>query len=238
MKAAAFIRKLHKWVFLLISVQALLWALSGFYMVVVDLDFIHGDHLVKNQREPLPAVTPVAAESVLAGFGRVDSVSLRAIQGRPYYLVRADGSSYRFDAGTGTPVAELDAQAAKALARYYYNGDALPRRTQLITENPPQEIPARILPVWRVDFADRYGTSLYIDPVSAQLVTRRHDYWRLFDFLWMLHIMDYEAREDVHNNLLRFVALLTFAGTATGFALLYFRFRPRRPRRKLQEVGA
>ncbi|GMG86083.1 PepSY domain-containing protein [Biformimicrobium ophioploci] len=238
MRTAGFLRKLHKWLFLLVGLQALLWALSGFYMVVVDLDFIHGDHLVRNQREPLPAVTPVAAETVLVDFGRVDSVSLRAIQGRPYYLVRADGSSYRFDAGTGAPVAALDARAAKALARYYYNGDALPRRAQLIKEHPPQEIPARILPVWRVDFEDRYGTSLYIDPVSAQLVTRRHDYWRLFDFLWMLHIMDYEARADVHNNLLRFVALLVFVGTSSGIALLYFRFRPRRPRRKRQEVGA
>ena len=43
-------RWLHKWLSIVIGVQALIWAISGFYMVAVDIDFIHGDSLVRNNR--------------------------------------------------------------------------------------------------------------------------------------------------------------------------------------------
>jgi hypothetical protein len=42
---------LHKWLGLIIGLQILIWLGSGLYMVVVDIDFIHGDPLVKNMRE-------------------------------------------------------------------------------------------------------------------------------------------------------------------------------------------
>src|SRR5690348_13259275 len=42
-----FVRRTHKWLALVVGVQALLWTLTGFYMVVVHIDTIHGDHLVR-----------------------------------------------------------------------------------------------------------------------------------------------------------------------------------------------
>jgi hypothetical protein len=33
--------------------QLLIWAITGFYMVAIKLDFIHGDSLVHNLRTPL-----------------------------------------------------------------------------------------------------------------------------------------------------------------------------------------
>ena len=51
MRAVKLSRKIHKWIALIVGVQLFLWALSGFYMVVVNIDIIHGDMLVKD-REP------------------------------------------------------------------------------------------------------------------------------------------------------------------------------------------
>ena len=48
MQAARLSRKIHKWIALLLGIQLFLWALSGFYMVVVHIDTIHGDMLVRN----------------------------------------------------------------------------------------------------------------------------------------------------------------------------------------------
>ena len=48
MRPALLSRTLHKWLGLFLGLQLVLWMLSGFYMVVVDLDFIHGDPLVRN----------------------------------------------------------------------------------------------------------------------------------------------------------------------------------------------
>jgi len=101
------------------------------------------------------------------------------------------------------------------------------QRLTLITENAPLEVQTRPLPLWRADFDDWLETSLYVHPDSGELVTRRHMFWRWFDFFWMLHIMDYEAREDVNNGLLRVITGVTLVLTATGLWLVYFVFRRR-----------
>src|SRR3546814_4636791 len=41
------VRRTHKWLALVVGVQALPWTLTGFYMVVVHIDTIHGAHLVR-----------------------------------------------------------------------------------------------------------------------------------------------------------------------------------------------
>ncbi|MBB3063268.1 hypothetical protein [Microbulbifer rhizosphaerae] len=226
MKVASLARKIHKWIFLFIGIQALLWVMSGFYMVVVNLDFIHGDHLVKNQNEPI-SILPAQlypTEKLLQRFGTVESIALKSIQQRPHYVVHEANGAHLVDAISGTEIPPVDRATAISLAEYYFSGNQPAASAQLIEENPPSEIQSRPLPLWRIDFDDRFGTSFYIDPQTAQLVTRRHDYWRAFDFFWMLHIMDYEAREDVNNWLLRSVTLFSLTSVLAGFLLLFYSF--------------
>ena len=54
-----------------------------------------------------------------------------------------------------------------------------------------------------VRFAEPKARVLVYHKPTGELVTRRHELWRVFDFVWMLHIMDYDTREDVNNPLLR-----------------------------------
>ena len=226
MKSASLSRKVHKWLFLLVGLQALLWTLSGSYMVVMDLDFIHGDQLVKNLHEPLPAdlgeLAPTRA--VLEQFEEVRSIQLKALQGKPYYVVITSDGAHLNDAHSGVVMPPVDRERARALAEHYYAGELPAASVERIENNPPSEIGAHRLPLWRVNFDDRYGTSLYIDPNTAALVTRRHDYWRAFDFMWMLHIMDYEARENIHNPLLLIVTIVSLTGVLAGLILLFYSF--------------
>lgn len=57
MAPARLSRTLHKWLALVVGAQALLWIASGFHMVVVDLDLIHGDTLVRNLATRQPGTT-------------------------------------------------------------------------------------------------------------------------------------------------------------------------------------
>ena len=54
---------------------------------------------------------------------------------------------------------------------------------------------------------------------------RRNDMWRLFDFFWMLHIMDYQEREDFNHPLLIGAAGLALSVVIFGMALLFIRIR-------------
>jgi exosortase/archaeosortase len=80
------------------------------------------------------------------------------------------------------------------------------------------------LPVWRVNFADEEETSLYVSMTEARVVARRSEKWRLFDFFWMLHIMDYEERHDFNNPLLITFSVSALLFAFSGIFLLFFRF--------------
>jgi uncharacterized iron-regulated membrane protein len=49
----------------------------------------------------------------------------------------------------------------------------------------------------------------------------RNDKWRVFDFLWMLHTMDYNGRDNFGNILLRAFSIFGLVTVLSGF-LLYF----------------
>jgi hypothetical protein len=49
----------------------------------------------------------------------------------------------------------------------------------------------------------------------------RNDKWRVFDFLWMLHTMDYESRDEIGNLLLRLFSILGLITILSGFALYF-----------------
>lgn len=231
MRPALLSRTLHKWLGLLVGLQLVLWTVSGFYMVVVDLDFIHGDPLVRNLR------SPIATEQAKVGFVQIaqlhpsaTQISLRALPifPAPVYEVSTGTGKVLIDAGSGRVLSPLPDDKIQALASSYYAGSGTLRSVALLTGTPPLEIQTRALPLWRADFDDRLDTTLYIHPDTGALVTRRHRFWRWFDFLWMLHIMDYEQRTDVNNTLLRVTSIVSLIGVASGVWLLYFSFK-RRP---------
>jgi len=50
--------------------------------------------------------------------------------------------------------------------------------------------------------------SLYLEPWTGEILARRTSRWRVFDFFWMLHIMDFDTRDDFNHPLLQAAALL------------------------------
>ena len=103
-KIAFKLRQWHKWLSLAIGGQVLLWLASGVYMVVVDLDFIHGDHLVTNMTEIIeagdePAVT---FAEIVSEYPDATSITLANWVGRPVYRVTSDEGLKLVDAAGST----------------------------------------------------------------------------------------------------------------------------------------
>lgn len=241
MTAARLSRVGHKWLALVVGLQFVLWTASGVYMVVVDLDFIHGDSLVRNLATTIElghSIVPV--DSLRSARTDINAISLRGLpdDGSPVYEVVTAHGSYLVDARTGRTISPLARGRVIELARAYYAGRAAVRGVTLIATEAerPSELQGRPMPLWRVDFGDWLDTSLYLHPDTGRLVTRRHRFWRWFDFLWSLHIMDYETRSDVNNWLLRVATILGVTTAATGLWLTYFSFGflQRRPGRRVR----
>ena len=96
-------------------------------------------------------------------------------------------------------------------------------------EQAGTEYRGRDLPLWRVRLDDTRGTALYVDPFTAEVVARRNHYWRVFDWMWMLHIMDYRQRSDFNHPLLLIFAATTLAFVLSGATLLMTSWRRSRP---------
>lgn len=225
-------RSVHKWLALLVGAQALAWIASGFYMVVVDIDFIHGDTLVRNlSTPPPPADTWHPVAEVQARYPGIEKLRIKGLPGgeRPLYEVLTAGGIVLLDGVSGTRLSPLDRGTVAALARHYYAGRGALEGLELLAGEAPLEIQGRELPLWRARFDDWHETTLYVHPDSGDLVTRRHRSWRWFDAMWMLHIMDYKTRSDVNNPVLRVVTVAGLVFVASGGWLLWFSFR-RRPR--------
>jgi hypothetical protein len=227
----ALARATHKWLGLVIAIQAVLWTLSGIYMTVVHIDVIHGDRLVK-----APAVQALPSEGLLEPVALLGlapglkSARLETQVGQPVYVVDGEAGKALFDARTGARLSPLDEAAARARAKALFAEDGQVVSAELLTK-APLEVQTRPMPLWRVEFEGAWRPTFYISPFTGELVSRRHDLWRTFDFVWMLHIMDYDDRQDVNNLLLRIFTWLAVAGSATGAWLLLYSFRRRRRRK-------
>lgn len=233
MRMPALARSTHKWLALIIAIQAVLWTLSGLYMAVIHIDIIHGDRLVRPAPTPPIALAGLVEPAQLVQLAPgLKSARLETQLGQPVYVVDAAEGKALFDARTGAKLSPLGEAAVRARAKALFTEEGGVVSADLLTTDKPIELQSRALPLWRIEFEGAWRPTFYISPLTGELIARRHDLWRAYDFLWMLHIMDYENRSDVNNLLVRVATWMAFLGSLTGAWLLLYSFRRRRRTRK------
>jgi hypothetical protein len=233
MKAPFLARKTHKWIALVLGIQVTFWMLSGAYMAVLDIDFIHGDPLVRNTDEPIPGdlADLYSVQAIMQRYPQATRVDLVSRMGTPHYVVAADAvSPILLNARSGDVMSPISGESATALAQYYYAGERGVSDVKMLIDDSdrPTELQSSPLPLWQVRFDDAIETTFYISPSTGELVSRRHAFWRIYDFLWMFHIMDYENRSDLNNNLLRVASFFGIAFALTGIWLLVYAIKRRK----------
>ncbi|HQA18128.1 MAG TPA: hypothetical protein PK680_07085, partial [Novosphingobium sp.] len=67
------------------------------------------------------------------------------------------------------------------------------------------------------------GTPLYIDAESGEVLALRTRFWRTFDFMWGLHIMDPVGRENSSHVLLWLFSAGALVTSLFGTVLLFRR---------------
>ncbi len=221
-------RTIHKWVGLFIGVQVLFWIGGGLLMSSLPLNKVHGDHLHNPQKlsaskfdaykQPLRQVLQTAQLNPT-------EVKFYQVKGVPIYEVK-DQQTYYFSGLTGKALKPLDKQTIISYAKKLFTGSEPILNARKI-ENIPMEAARLNAPVWKIVFADSISTTFYINPINGKLLMVRSDLWRLFDFVWMLHIMDYDSRDDFNNPLLITFAASAFVFTLSGLILIVQVFRRR-----------
>jgi len=231
-----FLRKTHRYLGLFIGIQFLGWTISGIYFSWNDLDRVHGDHLLTTTSfipSDVVTISPTEAIKSLRQTKAVDSihsVQLMNLIDRPTYQIAyfsghtGEGMHLHLhyalcDAVTGASRPALDEQEAIAVAKRHLVGSPKVKETRYLEQTDTHhEYRKKPLPAWAITFNNPECT-LYISSELGTLQTIRHDQWRIFDFLWMFHTMDYAGRDNFNNWLLK---ILSFGGLFTvvsGFTL-------------------
>ncbi len=223
---------LHKWISAAAFVQLAIWTISGSVFAWVSQESIRSSPVEGAHRGVVaeaPAVTIARALEVAAaaGAGDVERVELRGTPTGPYYVVRGQAAAVRVDARSGE-LAPVSGAEAETIARRDQPGSPAVRETTLVQGSAPLEYrdcerTDCSLPAFRVALADAAGTAVYVDAATGDVTARRNDRWRLYDFFWALHIMDYRAREDFNHVLIRVAGLVAVATVLSGIVLLTLR---------------
>jgi hypothetical protein len=218
---------------LLVGLQIIFWFVGGLVMTVIPLDLVRGERSMAPQEKVSKSALELSHIIGAIDLDAIKSVTARRVADVSVFeVVDANGASRIYDAATAALISPIDETlATKVAAADFSYRDQEEQQYRVLTTEWITEEPGdfrRRLPVWRVTFDDPDGTRLYVSPESGRVLARRNDYWRVFDFFWMLHIMDYEDREDFNNPLLIITTLTSTLFVFTGIILLYFRFRPKR----------
>lgn len=221
-------RRLHKWIGLAIGIQVALWMLSGLFMGLLDHDRVQGlHHRAEVADEPLSSgpralQKPEALLDRVAHGAAVQSVGLMRLLDRPVYRVASSEGVALYDARSGLRISITRDLARRIALRDYSGPGDIASLTAV--QAPSMEVRRHAGAVWRVDFDDPDSTSLYVSANDGSIVERRNDTWRLFDVFWMLHIMDYQEREDFNNALVILASLVAAWFSVTGLALFFDSF--------------
>lgn len=218
--------KWHIWLGWLAGVPLMLWTASGLFMVARPIEEVRGEHL---RREIATAALPAGTEiAVRLPTRPVTSVSTQVEDGRVVTrLTYVDETVERFDTA-GRKLAPLgEGEARMLVARRIVGGDKVSQVRQTRADKPPLDF-RRPVAAWQVTLAD--GTRVYVRRDSGEIAAVRTRWWQVFDFMWGLHIMDLQTRENTHHPLLILFAVLALASTVLGLVLLFRRRKARVPR--------
>jgi len=212
----------HIWLGWLVGVPLLLWLASGLFMSARPIDEVRGTTL-RIKAEPLPIRVKLNgdAEDTLIREGRMFNQRGRSI----LLATFMDGSVRRIDLGKDgsellPPVDAAEARLAVALG--VEGGKQVAAVKLFDAAHPPLDF-RKAMAAWQVTLAD--GTHVYVGRDSGEIEAIRTPWWRFYDFMWGLHIMDLQTREDSSNPFLWLFGSLALGTSAMGAVLLFRRRR-------------
>ena len=229
--STTFFRKAHRWLGLIVSIQLLMWTASGLFFSIPDITDVRGEQylsqthslninqLAREKIVPISAIIDTAKINLEAN----ETVLLKHRAGRLIYQVEKNAPEKKliFDALTGQPMTYIT--PTEALSIVVDRTELSPTEAVLINEpKTGSEFRGRDLPLYKVTVTKPKKGIVYVDPVTGEIAAIRTKLWRAWDFLWSLHIMDYQERDDFSQWLLRLFSALGVLTVLSGIILWFY----------------
>ena len=198
MKTKKFTRNLHRYLSIFVSIQLLLWTISGIYFAYNKIELVRGEQyrLPKNVEYRI--------------FDRLGTSIIETIEyGENSYKTYPEGNVIK-------PLTKEE--AIKITAQ---KTTLNPLEVSLVTELYPGAEYRGSLPVYKVKTDTKDDINVYVGYMTGDIGSIRSDSWRIWDLMWSLHIMDYRERDNINNILLRILSILALVTSISGITLFF-----------------
>jgi uncharacterized iron-regulated membrane protein len=223
-----YVRKAHRYLGVSLGIQFLFWTLGGLYFSWTNIDEIRGDNLRRKETNIDPKQVKASLADVLAGV-QADSVvklSMVTILGKAHYqIVISTNKKNRIvlaNAQSGFVRGPLSESEAILVAKESLLIPSKVVKTVFIAATDGHhEYREKPLPAYAITFDQPANTTVYVSAELGNVQSFRNNQWRIFDFLWMLHVMDFENRDNINNWLLRAFSVFGLITLLSGFTLFF-----------------
>lgn len=216
MKKQRTFRRWHRWLAIFTAVQLFAWTISGVFFAFVDIDYVRGEGHVR----------PASAQFFDPAALKLEAQEFRTLRVLPrlpnewVVEVRSDAAGVQLLKLNGDLLPVLTHEEALTLGGLLT--DLSPDTAEWIdTASMAAEYRGRPLPLWKVYSSSDTATVAYLHATSGEVLAVRNTAWRWWDFLWSLHIMDYDDRDTIGTFLLKGFSVLAFVTALAGIGLFF-----------------
>ena len=209
------IRKTHSYLSFFISLQLLLWTVSGIYFAFNKIENVRGEQY----RNAI--VSNFKVDDLNLNLDNVGEISIKKRLNQNIIIVKTtSGNKYLDEFGM-----DLNKLSKDQVSEIVKNNTSLkPYLVEEVTEDKKgSEYRGRKLPIYRAitkNSKDK-DINVYVDPYSGEILSIRSKQWRIWDLMWGFHIMDWVDRENIDNILLKIFSILALISSVTGLLIFF-----------------
>ena len=209
------VRKIHKYLSFFISVQLLLWTISGIYFAFNKIELVRGEQYLKKTEE--------SYDLSIFDFkiDKASDIDFQKRLGKEIIIINSN-DSVRYLDKFGIPVKKMS--SIEAMESVINQTSLTPLiAEEVLNEKAGSEFRGRSLPIYRVKTKSKDDSKInvYINMYSGNVVAIRSDKWRIWDLMWSLHIMDWKERDNIDNLFLKIFSILALVSSLTGIMLFF-----------------
>ena len=209
------VRKVHKYLSFFISLQLLLWTVSGIYFAFNKIELVRGEQYRKQVEQSInlgdfdfeiPNTTDVSIQKRLG-----ENIAVIKVDGTTKYLNRSGESISKLTESEAMNLVISNTTLSPVLVE------------EIVDERSGSEYRGRSLPIYKVESKTNkdLDINVYLNVYSGEVLAIRSNQWRIWDLMWGLHIMDWKERDNISNILLKIFSILALVSPVTGVMLFF-----------------
>jgi len=219
------IRATHRWLGLLIAIQAVVWSLSGLVMVLLPADLVSGETLLNHDSNEIPQQDMQKTAAIIDSI--VKDVAIKGFTAQMIgdtavlFVTTITDEQLLYALDTGQSII-IDEQFVRSRAN-----DLLGPSISILfadkVETASREFQGP-LPAWKVIAGNDLRSHLYFSGETGELLAHRTSYWRWHRYSYDLHTFNFTGAATINNPLLAIFAVLMFCIAFSGIGLLLISF--------------